>query len=206
MPSARLQLATRLAARADQWFTRARAAVLDHLPCQRGCHQCCLGPFAVTVLDVDRLQQGLRELAPDTRAKILERAHGQVEAMEVAFPRLRTTPFLDHWGEVDLDLLAGQFQTEPCPALQPDGSCGVYAWRPATCRLMGIPHEQDGLVQGACQVQTSVPILRLPDALRAEETAFAHHESGAIAALQLLTNSDGEEVLLPYGFLPDRVL
>ena len=58
------------------------------------------------------------------------------------------------------------------------------------------------MVTGACEVQTSVPIVRLSSALVAEEQALAVLESVALAALPE-TATEGEEVLLPYGFIPD---
>jgi hypothetical protein len=36
----------------------------------------------------------------------------------------------------------------------------VYEFRPITCRTMGVPVESDGMVHGACNVQTAVPIIR----------------------------------------------
>jgi hypothetical protein len=66
---------------------------------------------------------------------------------------------------------------------------------------MGIPTENRGLAQGACEVQTFVPILRLPSSFREEEDRLVQEEAAALDALRLATGSVGEEVFLPYGFL-----
>jgi len=67
---------------------------------------------------------------------------------------------------------------------------------------MGIPTENLGLAQGACEVQTFIPILRLPSTFREEEDRLAQEEAAFLDALRRATGSTGEEVFLPYGFLP----
>jgi hypothetical protein len=66
---------------------------------------------------------------------------------------------------------------------------------------MGIPTEDRGLAHGACEVQTFIPILRLPAAFREEEDRLAQEETACLDELRLATRSIGEEVFLPYGFL-----
>ena len=66
---------------------------------------------------------------------------------------------------------------------------------------MGIPTEDRGLAHGACEVQTFIPILRLPSAFREEEDRLAQEEAASLDVLRRVTESTGEEVFLPYGFL-----
>ncbi len=193
----------RFMARCDQWFDRARASLLGNVPCRQGCCRCCIGPFAITRLDVAALQRGMESLAPSVRLTIESSARRQVEAFETGFPRLKADTALDRWSDREVDGLVERFRDLPCPALAEDGRCRVYAFRPATCRLMGIPVEADGLVAGACEVQTAVPIQRVPLALRQEEQRLAEQERAELALCLGSTPGRGEEVLLPYGFLPD---
>jgi len=192
----------RLMARCDQWFERARASVLGNLPCRRGCSRCCIGPFAITKLDVAALQRGMDSLVSSVRQAIASTARSQVTAFEAAFPRLKDA-VLDRWSDREVDRLVDRFRDLPCPALAEDGSCRVYAYRPVTCRMMGIPVESEGLVAGACEVQTAVPIQRIPLVLRQEEQRLAELERAELEACLGSTPGRGEEVLLPYGFLPD---
>jgi hypothetical protein len=66
---------------------------------------------------------------------------------------------------------------------------------------MGIPTEECGVTHGACEVQTFIPIVRLPSAFREEEHRLAQEEAASLDALRQATGSTGEEVFLPYGFL-----
>jgi Fe-S-cluster containining protein len=190
-------------AQADHWFRRARAALLEALPCRKGCSRCCIGPFPITVFDIDELQRGLAVLPSERRATIIERAVRQTTAIRTAYPILVDDRSLDGWTDQSIDELVTQFADLPCPALQADGSCGIYAFRPVTCRTMGVPVETAGVMSGACDVQTSVPIVRLPRSIRDEEDRFAEQEARAIAMLQETRTDAGEEVLLPFGFLPE---
>ena len=193
----------RLFVQSEQWFHRAHAALLGALPCRRGCSRCCIGPFAVTILDVAELQRGLPTLPEPILRDIESRARAQIATFESAYPRLAATPFLDEWPDSEIDQLATQFADLPCPALDADGACRIYPFRPLACRTMGIPVEADNLVQGACEVQTSVPLVRPSRATREEERQLAGQEAAEIAAQRQTDQESGEEVLLVYGFLPD---
>ncbi|MEW6248070.1 MAG: YkgJ family cysteine cluster protein [Nitrospirota bacterium] len=195
---------SRLPVLASRWFDRAKAALLGELPCRKGCYQCCFGPFAVTVRDIAELQLGLAEMDPARRDTMQELARRHIAAIEARYPRLAESPWLDDWPDAEIDRLAAEFAELPCPALQPDGSCGVYPFRPVTCRMMGIPVEEGETVHGACAVQTFVPVLRLSRSLRQEEEHLARQEADELDRLRRDRRISGEEVLLPYGFLPDR--
>jgi Fe-S-cluster containining protein len=184
----------------SRWFERARASLLDELPCRQGCSRCCVGLFPVTLLDQHTLQQGLATLPPDQRQAIQEIAARQTATISAGAPRLADNPFIDHWPDEAIDHLVEQYRELPCPALQPDGSCGVYPFRPLTCRSMGIPTETDGLTHGACDVQTFVPLIRVSRSLRAEENQLAEEEADALATLAQEAPSAGEELFLPYAF------
>ena len=186
----------------SRWFERATAALLDQVPCRQGCCRCCIGPFPVTILDQHHLHEGLTRLPDAQRRALQQKARDQVTAIEARFPRLSASPILDDWPDQLAEQLAEQFKDMPCPALDPEGRCTVYAYRPLTCRSMGIPAEQDGRIEGACDIQTAVPIIRLSAPLREEEDRLAGGEAEQLDALRLTLQSQGEELLLPYAFLP----
>lgn len=197
-------LPSALARKTSRWFERASAALLGQVPCQAGCCRCCIGPFPITLLDRAEIQRGLRQLPGRQRQDIQEKAGAQAAGMETAFPSLSASPFLDHWPDPLIEQLVEQFADQPCPALDDDGRCAVYAFRPLTCRSMGIPSEEAGTVEGACDIQTAIPIIRLSPVLRQEEEQLAGAEAGQLAARQQMESAEGEELLLPYAFLPEN--
>jgi Fe-S-cluster containining protein len=190
-----------LARKTDSWFARAQAALLSQVPCRTGCCHCCIGPFPITRLDVDRLQEGLKTLPPDRREYIERRANEQVSLFETAYPRLRQSPYLDGWSDTDIDRMVSDFHQSPCPSLGEDGLCLLYEYRPLACRSMGIPTEEEGVVTGACAVQTFVPIVRLSAALRAEENALSQQEAQALETDNSIRGPEDEELMLAYGLL-----
>ena len=111
---------------------------------------------------------------------------------------------LDDWPDHLTEQLAEQFQDLPCPALSAAGHCAVYAFRPLTCRSMGIPPDQNGYIEGACEIQTAIPIIRLSSPFREEEDRLAGEESQQLTALHRMQQCQGEELLLPYAFLPKK--
>lgn len=186
---------------AEQWFLRAKASLLGSIPCHEGCHQCCIGPFPITLLDAVELRKGIRTLPAGDRHTIELRARDQIMRMEAAFPRLAGDPFLDSWPDSEVDALVTRFADLPCPALQPNGTCGVYPFRPVTCRTMGMPVAAGSVVQGACAVQTFVPVVQLSQALRMEEDRLAEEEARWLQIERQRVSAPGDEILLPYGFL-----
>jgi Fe-S-cluster containining protein len=188
---------------ATHWFQRAQASLRGALPCCQGCSACCIGMFPITRLDALELQRGLIALPSLQRDVIVTRARAQVSALEAAYPDLLSQPDLDKWDDGTIDEMVEHFADVPCPALAPDGTCDIYAFRPITCRTMGIPPEFDGMVQGACTVQTAVPIVRLSPIFGKEMDRLAAHEAVALSILDRDQTNSGDEMFLPYGFLPN---
>lgn len=190
----------RLANKTDDWFRRANAALLSQLPCRAGCAHCCIGVFPITRLDVRLLQEGLARLPENERARIATRAAQQIAAIESAYPALKSSVSLDGSSDAQIDRIVDAFRDARCPALRDDEQCSLYAYRPLACRSMGIPAREHDIVNGACAVQTFLPIVRLPESLASEEDALARQESAELARLPEVA-AQGEELLNPYGFL-----
>lgn len=186
---------------ASHWFRRAQASLLGALPCNQGCCDCCIGIFPITRLDVLELHRGLTLLPFDHRTAIVTRAKEQIASLEMAYPDLRSKPNLDEWSDSSIDAMVERFADLPCPALTEGGSCGVYAFRPVTCRTMGVPVESDGIVHGACRVQNAVPIIRPSPSLRIDYDRLTEDEAVALSILRQAHPQTGDEMLLPYGFV-----
>lgn len=140
------------------------------------------------------------------RKRVEAKAQEQVSQLRVAVSRLRTTQFVDHWSDEEMDEVIERFDSLPCPALEPDGRCGVYEFRPLVCRSMGIPSDDGQRVVGACAVQTAVPLIRLSNSLREEEQVLAGMEARHLAHVRMALGGQGEELLLPYAFVSELAL
>jgi Fe-S-cluster containining protein len=114
----------------------------DLLACRIGCTQCCHGAFAINALDTTRLRAGmstLRASDPALAATIELRARAWLAEHGADFPGDRETGILGS-SAADQAQFEDFANAAACPALDPaTGRCGVYAWRPMTCRVFGPP-------------------------------------------------------------------
>ena len=123
----------------------------DWLKCRPGCTQCCIGVFPISQLDALRLRHGLADLertdAPRADA-IRRRAHESGARLKPDFPGNLETGQLDEDDPSFTDFA----NDEPCPVLDPKtGTCDLYAARPMTCRVFGLPiRSADGI--GVCEL------------------------------------------------------
>jgi Fe-S-cluster containining protein len=138
----------------DNWLERANRRGGENIACRPGCAQCCLGAFAISRLDTQRLQRGLAELAERDQARaqrVLERAADFLERNAEFFPGDLETGVLDSSPEAE-EVFEEFANDEPCPALDPETkACDLYAHRPMTCRVFGPPVRTEGGV-GVCEL------------------------------------------------------
>ncbi len=126
---------------------RAAEQAGEWLVCRPECTQCCYGSFAINQLDVVRLRTGmeaLRAAEPMKAEAIQQRARAWISEFGAEFPGDKETGRL---GESDEERERFEdFATDAaCPALDPaTGLCGVYEWRPMTCRVFGPPVKMAG--------------------------------------------------------------
>ena len=126
----------------------------EWLVCRPGCTQCCIGTFAISQLDAERLRSGLQKLEEDDlerAARLLHRVRLSVSRIAAEFPGNTQTGILDDSPEAQ-ECFADFANDEPCPVLDPEtGMCDLYSARPMTCRVFGPPvRSEDGL--GVCEL------------------------------------------------------
>ena len=155
--------------------------------CAPGCTQCCIGVFAISQLDAARLRAGLEELGArdDARAEaVRERARRAVERLAGEFPGDVRSGILDPERGEEFEDFGNE---EACPALDPaTGLCDLYAARPMTCRVFGLPlRTEDGLgvcelcFQGASEEEIAACALQLDcDEMEGAAQAEAERASG----------------------------
>jgi Fe-S-cluster containining protein len=114
----------RILEHADEFFGEVARAQPQQLQCGRGCSFCCYGLFEIGSADVAVIAEGLAQLHPMRRKKIIRRA---MEILEAAGPRDDGQAFLDKTADV------------ACPNLDENGLCMMYEHRPIVCRTFGLP-------------------------------------------------------------------
>lgn len=156
--------------------------------CAPGCTQCCVGVFPISQLDALRLRDGLEALAVSDPARahaVRERARLAAERLTADFPGNARAGTLDPARADEFENFAND---EPCPALDPQsGLCDLYAARPLTCRIFGLPlRTEEGLgvcelcFQGASDAEIAACELHLEsDRLEEHANAEAERLSGA---------------------------
>ena len=111
----------------------------DWLACRPGCHQCCVGVFAISQLYAHQLREGLAMAPADVAQRVRTRAAQSRTRLLAEFPGDPATGLLFTEPQHE-EAFADFANDEPCPVLDPDtGTCDLYAFRPVQCRTFGPP-------------------------------------------------------------------
>jgi len=121
----------------DSWYRLVQSTRPAEVPCTKGCRDCCIGLFDVSLADRDLLREGLSKADPETRKDIQARAAALVGRLREIEPELGDT--LDGMSPEEIDDLCDAVGDVECPVLGRDGECRLYEHRPLTCRMSGVP-------------------------------------------------------------------
>jgi len=127
----------KLLAEVDAWYARCHSISGGESGC-RGCSECCRGLFDITLLDALLLRHGFGRLPKGVREEVLAKTGPVLTRLRQRFAGFDHPYLLSGVAAEDLPL-RGEENT-PCPLLDAAGRCLLYAWRPLTCRLYGLPH------------------------------------------------------------------
>jgi Fe-S-cluster containining protein len=126
-----------LLADVDAWYRSVKSAHPDQVPCTKGCRECCIGLFDVSLADRDLLREGLAKADPAVRTDIQARAAALMGRLREVEPGLGET--LDGMSPDAIDDLCDAVGDVECPVLGREGECRLYEHRPLTCRMSGVP-------------------------------------------------------------------
>jgi Fe-S-cluster containining protein len=123
----------------DRAIGRVQEAHPDQIRCRRGCSDCCSAVFDLTLVESFYLNAHYHwELSDDLRLAITGRAEiadRQFYRIKHKLHRMRLRE-----GKTDRELLWYLAeQRVRCPLLNASEGCDLYAFRPITCRVYGIP-------------------------------------------------------------------
>ncbi len=128
-----------LVAEADALFSRVEKEYSVCVACKKGCSDCCYALFDLSLVEAMYLNRRFGEqfgFGPE-RSAIVERA-GDVDRQLI---RLKRHAHRDvQKGRDAQDILEEMARIRVrCPLLGEADACELYAFRPITCRLYGIP-------------------------------------------------------------------
>ena len=123
----------------DDWFAGCLGRHGDRISCNRGCSDCCRGLFDITLLDALYLRAGFDLLPDAVQRGVRLKARARLDSLSRGWPAFGYPWILNHIPEAEWDAMMPEDDEIPCPLLSEKGECLVYAHRPMTCRLNGIP-------------------------------------------------------------------
>jgi len=126
-------------AEVDAVFAKVATEFPDCVNCRQGCSDCCHALFDLPLIEALYLNHHFHsDLPRETRDRILEKAdRADRESYKIKFQAHRN----DKAGvETEAILEDVARKRVRCPLLNAQEMCDLYAYRPITCRLYGIPH------------------------------------------------------------------
>lgn len=128
----------KLAADADKIFSAVQQGHPDCVTCEKGCSDCCHALFDLSLVEAlymnKTFNQNLEGLA---RSNVLDRC----DQADRESTRIKRNMYkAKKLGVSEEDLMAAAAGVRlRCPLLNEEDACDMYANRPITCRLYGVP-------------------------------------------------------------------
>jgi Fe-S-cluster containining protein len=112
------------------------AAQKNRVSCLRRCHECCSsGFFDITLLDALHIRDSLKKVPAPIRMRVVDRANEQLDILEKKGAFSRKDPLLKTLASIDS--ISRRSAKMRCPALDDNGACLIYEFRPHICRIFG---------------------------------------------------------------------
>ena len=151
----------------DAWFASClQAAPPGVLACRKGCSSCCRGLFDISLLDAFLLRSGFEQLPTDVQEQVRAKCRTRLAELQAQWPQLQNPYLLNNLPDESWTTMPEEDET-PCPLLGEDNLCLVYAFRPMTCRLHGLPNidlSSEDFSTDICTLHAGDPHT-LPDAI-----------------------------------------
>lgn len=130
-----------IAEQIDGLFRKVSEDFSAEVKCHQGCSDCCYALFDITLIEALYLNKKFSELDEAVRNKVLiaaDKADRQAYVLKKKISR-------DAESRSHAEILTGMAKERiRCPLLDQDDHCLLYAHRPITCRVYGVPLEIGG--------------------------------------------------------------
>jgi Fe-S-cluster containining protein len=125
--------------KADEAFRQAKDLHGFRMACELHCSDCCHAVFGLFLIEAANLKKHFDELDTEKKKEILLRCNETERGLK------RLEKKLERHGE-DLETQTWILARERirCPLLDKNNECVLYAHRPITCRVYGIPTRIQG--------------------------------------------------------------
>jgi Fe-S-cluster containining protein len=128
-----------LVAQVDKIFTAMQQAHKDCVSCKTYCCDCCYAVFDVTLIEAAYINhQFNKALDRKERRKILRRAEKADRKFYQIKRKLQKMYVKEEKSQEEILYYLAE-ERVPCPLLNDEKLCDLYAGRPITCRVYGIP-------------------------------------------------------------------
>jgi Fe-S-cluster containining protein len=136
------------------------------LSCRAGCNACCTGLFSIGAAEALMVRSAVDALPARERETVRVAAEGIRRSTAPLFPGDPESGLFDGG---DSERFMAATHAIPCPILDHDGKCRIYATRPLVCRTNGLALVLEGRVESpACLLNFGVD-----DIVRAVETGLS---------------------------------
>ncbi len=131
-----------LCASVDKLCAHIASQFPHEMRCQEGCTDCCHALFDVPLIEAISLSNSFSQLDDAIKQRVWIDADKIDRHIEV----LKRNFYKEHVRTGDADAILHQASRERvrCPLLGEDARCVLYAHRPLTCRIYGLPLEIHG--------------------------------------------------------------
>lgn len=123
---------------ADAAFVRIKAEYPDKVTCKIGCADCCYALFDLSLIEALYINHKFNaEFEKDTKQNLLNKAN---RADRKIYQIKRQAYKYHQAGKNEVEILSKiGAESVRCPLLNQADRCDLYAYRPITCRLYGLP-------------------------------------------------------------------
>lgn len=122
----------------DEVFEKVRSDHPECVKCELECADCCHAIFDLTLVEALYINQKFIDTLEDKKTNILEKAN-RVDRKLHQLKRKAFKAVENGEKSEEQVLLEMAAERSRCPLLNKENCCDLYAFRPVTCRLYGIP-------------------------------------------------------------------
>jgi Fe-S-cluster containining protein len=120
--------------KADAAFREIQGSHSSCVKCQPHCSDCCHAVFGLFLIEASYLKKQFDKLPPEEKKDALLRMNETERGLKRLESKMRA-----HGDDPSLQAYILATERIPCPLLNQEKECILYAHRPITCRVYGVP-------------------------------------------------------------------